>query len=230
MLATTFTILYEDDYLVAINKPSGWLVHRTGISEDKQFVLQTLRNQLGQRLYPLHRLDRGTSGVLLLAKDQATASLLGAQFRTQAVRKKYLAVVRGFLNEEGIIDHPVGDEHNKNPKEALTRYKKLAQTELAVAVGRYATARYSLAEVEPETGRWRQIRKHFSHLRHPIVGDKKHGDIKHNAFFKDRWGLNHLLLHAAELHFDHPVLACRMVIQAPLADDFDAILKALGLR
>lgn len=229
MLATAFTILYEDEYLVAINKPSGWLVHRTGISEDKHFILQTLRNQLGQRLYPLHRLDRGTSGVLLFAKDQATASLLGAQFRAQSVSKKYLAVVRGYLSDEGVIDHPVGDENNENPKEAITRYKKLAQTEMPVAVGRYATARYSLVEIEPETGRWRQIRKHFAHLRHPIVGDKKHGDIKHNAFFKEQWGLNHLLLHAAQLTFTHPVFASPVVIYAPLAEDFDAIARALQL-
>lgn len=205
------------------------MVHRTGISEDKRFVLQTLRDQLGQRLYPLHRLDRGTSGVLLFAKDQQAASLLGAQFRTQAVSKTYLALVRGYLDEEGIIDHPVGDENNENPKEAITRYKKLAQTEIPAAVGRYATARYSLAEVKPETGRWRQIRKHFSHLRHPIIGDKKHGDIKHNAFFKERWGLNHLLLHASELCFDHPVFARHIVVKAPLAEDFEAIAKALHL-
>jgi tRNA pseudouridine65 synthase len=223
---TTFDILFEDDWLVAINKPSGILVHRTGISEDTVFVLQLLRNQLGLRVNPIHRLDRGTSGVLLFGKTQEGAREMGAVFREKTVKKEYVGIVRGFIDEEGLIDHPIVNYPGAEGLEAVTAYRRLAMTELPAAVGRYATARYSLVSISPETGRWRQIRKHFSHLRHPIIGDKKHGDLHHNKYFSESLGISRLLLHARELSFTHPFSNQPIVIVSPWDEVF---AKAVAL-
>lgn len=217
---TTFEILLEDDWLAAVNKPSGILVHRTGISEDTVFVLQLLRNQLGMRVYPIHRLDRGTSGVLLFAKSPESAAELNALFRGKSVEKEYTGIVRGFIDETGVIDHPIVDYPGAAGQEALTTYRRLAQVELPVAVGRYPTARYSLVAISPQTGRWRQIRKHFSHIRHPIIGDKKHGDLHHNKYFSETLGIHRLLLHAHRLRFTHPYTGQDLEITASWDEAF----------
>jgi len=222
-----FKLLYNDECIVAIVKPPGLLLHRTRISEDTVFVLQLLRDQLGQWVYPVHRLDRATGGVLLLAKDPETAEALGQQFRTRSVSKRYEAIVRGFVEAEGCIDSPLTDERGE-PQEALTRYRRLAQYEAPVPVGRYETARYSWVEVRPETGRFHQIRRHFAHIRHPVVGCKKHGDIHHNAFFKSLFGANALMLHAAALAFSHPQTGQAVQLQAPPSAAFEAALQWLA--
>lgn len=231
MVGAPLEILYEDDWFLAVNKPSGILVHRTGISEDKRFVLQLLRNQVGYRVYPIHRLDRGTSGVLLFGKLQEAAAFMGLQLRTREVRKQYLAIVRGFMDAQDTIDYPIADAPGEPKQEAVTHYRRLAQAEINTPVGRYATARYSLVEITPETGRFHQIRKHFSHLRHPVIGDKKHGDIKHNAYFREVLNIPRLLLHASQLAFPHPQTADIMLkIEAPLDSTFLAALEVLGLH
>lgn len=199
-----FSILYEDEHYVAINKPTGILVHKTKISEDTVFVLQLLRDQLGQRIYPVHRLDRATSGVLIFGKTSEAASLLGQQFQSKDVQKTYWAVIRGFVEDVATIDYALLTEDRKKRQEAVTHYKRLLQVELPYAVGRYATARYSLVEVQTETGRRHQIRRHFSHLRHPIIGDRRHGDVKHNKFFANDLRIDRLLLHARSLKWKHP--------------------------
>ena len=227
--AGPFHILFEDDHLVAINKPSGILVHRTRISEDTRFVLQLLRDQLGQRLFPVHRLDRGTSGVLVFGKASEAAALLSVQFREKVVGKKYLAVIRGFAEDKGTIDYPIAGDVSKPLQEAVTHYTRLGQSEIGYAVGRYATARYSLVKVRPVTGRRHQIRRHFAHIRHPVIGDKKHGDCKHNKFLREEMGISRLLLHAGELEFFHPVGKNKVNIAAPLDDVFRAALDRLRL-
>ncbi|RMG18450.1 MAG: pseudouridylate synthase [Bacteroidetes bacterium] len=225
MTGQTFDILLEDEWLVAINKPCGILVHRTPISQDTISVLQLLRAQVHQRLYPIHRLDRPTSGVLLFAKTRQAAAFLSEQFREHKVRKIYWAIVRGFLPAEGLIDHPVKTERDPGGQPAITHFRCLAQQELPVAVGRYPTARYSWAEAHPKTGRKHQIRKHFAHLSHPVIGDKRYGDNKHNAFFSTQLGIERMLLHARSLEFVHPATG-PCCLQAPLDEAF---AKAIDL-
>ena len=235
MSTLLFDILYEDDLIVAINKPPAILVHRTRLSEDKIFVLQLLRDQLGgTHLYPAHRLDRATSGVLVFAKDPVTASWLGDKLMGKEWEKKYLAVVRGFLKEkEGIIDYALTDpETGKHePQQAITRYRTLNESEMPWPIGlRYSTARFSFLEVIPETGRRHQIRKHLSHLRHPIVNDTQHGDIKVNKWFKNNQLPDRIMLHAIELILPHPQMENPIHLTAPLDDLFITVLKQIEMR
>lgn len=207
-------ILYQDDNYIAIHKPSGLLVHRTRISEDKRFVLQMLRNQIGQWVYPIHRLDRPTSGVLIFGLNSEAARLLAKEFEQRQVEKHYLAVVRGYTEESGVIDYPLQEETWTERQSAVTAYRKLAQVELPHPVGRYQTARYSLLEIQPKTGRMHQIRKHMKHIFHPIVGDTTHGDGKHNQLFREQFDISRLLLVATELGFQHPYTSEQLTIKA----------------
>lgn len=196
-------ILYRDTHLVAVNKPDALLVHRTRLAGDSLAVLQILREQMGRTVYPVHRLDRATSGVLLFALDPASAARLCAAFAERRVRKRYRAVVRGRAPEEGVIDHPVVDEDERVPRDAHSRFKCLEVLTLDGEVeGRPAA--YSLVEVEPKTGRRHQIRRHLKHIDHPIIGDTKYGRGAHNRFFRERFGVYRLLLHARSLDLPHP--------------------------
>ena len=216
-------ILFEDAHYIAINKPNGLLVHRTRIAEEKkEFALQLLRDQTGLRLHPLHRLDRGTSGVLLFAKTpEATAPIVKA-FADRQPDKTYLAIVRGYAPEAGTIDYPIRPDRDnglKEPQEAVTHFERLGTVELPIAVGRYETSRYSLVKIKPETGRMHQIRRHFGHLRHYIIGDKKHGDWRHNQMFLEQLHSNTLLLHAASLVFEHPFTGKQIEIKATVPEN-----------
>lgn len=216
-------IIYEDAHYVAINKPNGLLVHRTRIAEEKkEFALQLLRDQLGYRLYPLHRLDRGTSGILLFAKTSEAAAPLVNAFQERQPAKTYFAIVRGYAPEAGTIDSPIRpdkDHQHKPAQEAITHFSRLATVELPIPVGPYTTARYSLVKIMPETGRMHQIRKHFAHLRHYIIGDKKHGDWRHNHMFLEKLDSSCLLLHAAALTFVHPFTGEAIEIKAQLPEN-----------
>ncbi len=211
-------ILFEDAWYVAINKPNGLLVHRTRLAEEtKEFALQMLRDQTGLHLYPLHRLDRGTSGVLLFAKSPEAAAPVVKAFQERQPEKIYLAIVRGYAPESGTIDWPIRpdkDNNLKEPVEAVTHFERLGTVELPIAVGRYQTSRYSLVRIKPETGRMHQIRKHMGHIRHYIIGDKKHGDWRHNLMFLEKLNSSNLLLHAASLTFIHPFTGAEIVIKA----------------
>jgi tRNA pseudouridine65 synthase len=204
--AAPLEVLYRDADYVAVHKPAGLLVHRSRLAaESGRCALQLLRNQLGARVYPLHRLDRATSGVLLFALAPAGASRLGEAFAAHRIERRYRAVVRGWVDDAGLIDHPVRDrDAGGAAKPAATRYRCLARVELAEAVDRYPTSRYSLVEVEPLTGRRHQIRQHFKHLHHPLIGDTSYGKGRHNRFFRERYGLDRLLLEAHHLGFAHP--------------------------
>lgn len=226
----SFSILYQDDNLVAINKPTEILVHRTKISEDRQFVLQLLRKQIGQRIYPIHRLDRATSGVLIFGKNKEAASQLATQFRDKKVEKQYIGIIRGYVEEVGTIDYPLAKEKWLPKKEAISHFRRLAQTEIQVPIGRYETARYSLVEIQLETGRRHQIRRHFSHLRHPIIGDKKHGDVKHNKHWANKFGIARMFLHAQHLQFNHPTTGKNQLIYAPLDERFEQAMTLLGFQ
>lgn len=202
---TDLSILYRDEYYVAIYKPAGLLVHRTRLARDREAVVQMLRAQLGQRVYPIHRLDRATSGVLLFGLHGEAAQPLAQAFEAREVGKRYLAVVRGYCPTEGHIDYALSDsETGKVDQEAITRFERLATVELPIPVARYQTARYSLVAAEPITGRRHQLRKHFAHLRHPIVGDTTHGVGEQNRLFRRHFDCHRLLLFAQRLTFTHP--------------------------
>lgn len=221
-------ILYRDEHYIAVDKPAGLLVHRTRISEDSRFVLQTLRDQIGRRVYPVHRLDRPTSGVLVFGLDSEAARRLVGLFERRQVEKRYLAVVRGYAAESACIDYALQEETGKAPQAAVTAYRRLATVELPIAVGRYATARYSLLAVRPETGRMHQIRKHMKHIFHPIVGDTTHGDGRHNQLFRERFGIRRLLLTASELRFVHPFSGVPLSIGAGLDGEMVRLFECLG--
>jgi tRNA pseudouridine65 synthase len=208
-------IVYRDDWLCAIDKPCGLLVHKSSRGTDQVFAMQRLRDQLGQRVWPLHRLDRATSGVLLFALDAETAAMAGRQIMAREFQKRYLAVVRGHVDPHGVIDHPLSAQGGRPPRAALTRYRRLATMELPVPIGRYPVARYSLVEVCPLTGRTHQIRRHFKHLFHPLIGDTTYGEGRHNRLFRERFGCHRLLLHAVGLELDHPRSGKRLDIRAP---------------
>jgi tRNA pseudouridine65 synthase len=210
--------LFRDGLLVVVNKPSGLAVHR-GAARDRVFALQLVRDALGQRVYPVHRLDRATSGVLLLALDSGTARRLQQQFEAGTVEKRYLALVRGIPPESGVIDHPVPKDEDGPRAPAITEFRRLAVFE-----------RYALMEARPRTGRFHQIRRHFKHLSHPLIGDVRYGKGEHNRLFRERFGLYRLALHAVELAFDHPETGERMRIVAPVPEDLAGPLRAMGME
>lgn len=232
-------ILYQDEWLVAVNKPTGLLVHRSMIDRfETRFAMQMLRDQIGQHVYPLHRLDKPTSGVLLFALNADTARKVSEVFSARETEKEYLAVVRGYTDEEGIIDYPLKEEldrksdakavQDKAAQDALTAYRRMATVELPCPVGRYQSARYSLVQLKPSTGRKHQLRRHMKHIFHPIVGDTSHGDGKQNSFFRDHFDCHRLLLHAASLAFMHPETDTSLEIRAPLDATFSDLVAALG--
>lgn len=235
------TVLYRDDFLIAIDKPSGLLVHRSEIDRrETRFAVQLLRDQIGQQVFPVHRLDRGTSGVLLFALDAATARLLNEQFAARQPGKTYLAVVRGHPQDSGDIDHPITRQPDEreyvhgdaqlNAQPAFTRYRTLARCELPFAVDRYPHSRYALVELQPETGRRHQLRRHLKHIAHPIIGDATHGKGVHNRFFQQQFNVGRMLLHAAELTLAHPHSGQALTITAPLSGDFARLIDELGWR
>ena len=218
-------ILYQDDHFIAINKPAGIFVHRTKLAFQEKSCMQILRNQLNLWVYPVHRLDRATSGALLFALNPKAASKISNLFQQRKVNKKYIAVVRGFTEKTEVLNYPIRNDKNKNPVEAITYYKLKSTIELKHPVGRYQTARYSLVEIKPETGRRHQIRKHFARISHPIIGDVSYGDGAHNHFFRDHFGLNRLMLFAISVGFEHPYSKKSISIRAKLPTDINELLK-----
>ncbi|HAF36406.1 MULTISPECIES: pseudouridine synthase [Sphingobacterium] len=223
-------ILYQDESIVAINKPHGLLVHRSAIARDASaFALQLLRDQLGKTVYPAHRLDRKTGGILLFSLNKETDQYLQKSFQERKIDKKYLAVLRGFAPAEGLIDYPLKRDDG-TVQEAQTSFRLLAQGELAVPFGKFPTARYSLVEANPITGRMHQLRRHFAHIFHPIIGDRPHGCNKQNKFWKEAYQMDTMLLHASELTFKHPLSGEDVHIKAPLQPDFIRVLEILNLN
>ncbi len=233
-------ILYQDESLVAVHKPAGLLVHRSKIAAgESQFAIQMLRDQIGQRVYPVHRLDKPVAGVLLFALDAATARLMTSKFACGQLSKTYRAVVRGLVAEHGRIDYPLAEvldkttdalaDPDKAPQTAITLYRRLAMVELPIPVGRYSTARYSLVELQPLTGRKHQLRRHMKHIFHPIIGDTTYGDGKHNAMLREYCHSRRLMLAAIRLHFDHPRTNEPLSIDAMPDGEFAAVVAKLGL-
>ncbi|HFT3573089.1 TPA: tRNA pseudouridine(65) synthase TruC [Klebsiella quasipneumoniae] len=234
-------IIYQDDWLVAVNKPSGWLVHRSWLDRDeKVVVMQTVRDQIGQHVFTAHRLDRPTSGVLLMGLSSEAGRLLAQQFEQHQIQKRYHAIVRGWLMEEALLDYPLVEEldkiadkfarEDKGPQPAVTHYRGLATVEMPVATGRYPTTRYGLVELEPKTGRKHQLRRHLAHLRHPILGDSKHGDLRQNHSAAEHFGCHRLMLHASELSLTHPFTGEPLTLRAGFDDVWMRALSQFGWR
>ncbi len=236
----SFKILYQDSDLVAIHKPAGLLVHRSPIDKhETQFAVQLTRDAIGQKVYPIHRLDKATSGLLLFALNPSTARLMGEQFANHTIEKTYLAICRGWCEPSGHIDHALKYKRDKvaerlkreqlEPQSAQSRYQTLATTSVDHAIGRYEQQRYSLVQLKPQTGRKHQLRRHMNHIHHPIIGDVRYGDRHHNHFFNDWLGQHRLYLAAVSLKFTHPVSHKPMLIEAPLEASFMYALEQLNL-
>lgn len=235
------SILFEDEHLVVANKPAGLLVHKSTIDKyETEFLLQQLRDQLGCFLYPVHRLDKPTSGVIAFAKTPEVASQLQADLSAPESHKRYWLICRGFVAPNGIIDHPlkpIADfkRERKKPKvkpaqEAQTRFRCLANAEINVEIDKYPQSRFSFVEAEILTGRKHQIRRHFKHISHPIIGCPKYGKSRYNQYFSDVLGAPGLMLHAKELEVCHPVTRQTLKVAAPMPERFTKALDCLGVQ
>ena len=221
-------IVYQDADLIAINKPHGLLVHRSSIARDAtEFALQLLKTQIGRHVSPVHRLDRKTGGILLFALNKDVERAMHQQFMNGEVEERYLAIVRGFAPDQMDIDYPLVKE-NGQIQDAFTSFQTLARAELPIPLGKHPSSRYSLVEARPTTGRMHQLRKHFAHIFHPIIGDRKHGCNKQNRFFKEQWDMTHMLLHASELSFCHPATNSKVRIEAPVGPEFQQVMELMG--
>lgn len=234
---TLVPILFEDDQLVAVAKPVGMFVHRSDADRSAtEFVLQNVRDQLGHFVYPVHRLDRPTSGVMLLARTPEAATLLGNMFAERQIQKTYLALVRGHTDDSGTIDVPLvpskpNGKRTENsltaPQEAQTTYRTVERFDVPFKSGQHPTTRCSLLEAQPHTGRFHQIRRHLVRIAHPIIGDVEHGDTKLNRQYQEHAGVTHLMLVAVRVEFIHPVTQSRTVIECAPAESFARVIRRL---
>jgi len=234
----TLDILYQDEDIVAIYKPCGLLVHRSNLDRgETRFAMQMLRNQLGQRVHPLHRLDKATSGILLFALNESAASSMGKAFQENLIKKQYRAIVRGFPPEAGRIDYPLvperGFRKKKGPpkpaQEAITDFERGATVEIPFAIDRYPTARFAEVRLFPQTGRRHQLRRHLAHLRNPIIGDTRHGDGKQNRFFREHFQSERLLLAATRLEFPHPTSGQTCIVSCDPDSTYMNVIEKLNL-
>ncbi len=213
-------LLHVDPEIVVANKPSGLLVHR-GWDDDDDVAMFRVRDALGgAHVFPVHRLDRGTSGALVFARTKEAAAALAKMFEEGRVDKRYLALVRGTPPDEGVIDYPIQKAEDGPRVPARTRFRRVARSEID---------RCSLVLAMPETGRLHQIRRHLRHIDHPLIGDMKHGSGAINRHYRATYGLHRLALHASTIAFDHPLTGARIDVTAPMPDDLGAALDALGL-
>lgn len=229
------SVLYQDDYLLVVHKPAGLLVHRSPIDRhETEFALQYARALNGGRhVYPVHRLDRPTSGILVFARDSDTARALGLAMMAGEVTKTYLAMVRGWPPATGEIDHPLREEpedrrlkgEDQPVRDALTHFRTLATTEIPVEIEKYPTSRYAVVELHPKTGRKHQLRRHMKHINHPIIGDANHGRGRHNRYFAERFGQGRLMLAATHMAFRHPVSGEPLTFSAPPEMSFREVLS-----
>ena len=223
-------VLHVDDRLAVVDKPAGLMVHGGALARgEEDFLADRLRAQFGRPVFLVHRLDRATSGVLLVARSSEAAAELGRQAMAREMQKTYLAVVRGWPAEQGEIDYPLtGAGLRGEAKPALTHWRRLATVEVPIAQGRYERQRYALLEVTPETGRYRQIRRHFHHASHHLIGDTSHGRGDHNRLIRQHFGVHRLMLHALRLEVVHPDTREPLLIEAPLDAAWLRLMAAFG--
>ena len=222
------SICFEDDFIIAVNKPNNVLVHHSFMARnmDQDFTLvQLLQEQLSIKLFPVHRLDRKTSGILLLAKQREKVNIFQELFKQNEIQKIYHALVRGFTPEYGIIDSPVKGRDANVHRDALTEYRKLREVSIDIPVQPYKLSRYSLVELKPKTGRLHQLRIHMNKMSHPIIGDSKYGDRFHNRMFEKKINCNRMFLHASSLEFRHPITQETVVINSEFPKHWAYIAK-----
>lgn len=214
-------LLFVDEHVVVANKPCGLLVHR-GWGDDRDVALFRVRDAVGAYVYPVHRLDRGTSGALLFARTPEVAATLGASMERGGLHKRYLALVRGSPPAAGVIDHAIPNDEGKGAPRvpAVTRFRLIARS---------TVDRCALVEAIPRTGRLHQVRRHLRHLNHPLIGDVNYGSGEINRHYRAVYNLHRLALHAHHLAFDHPLTGVRVAVSAPMTDDLALPLAALGL-
>lgn len=233
------SIIFQDKFLIAIQKPAGLLVHKSPIDKhETRYAMKILRNQIDQWVYPVHRLDKPTSGLLLFALHSDIASQLSSDFENRAVSKEYHAIVRGYTPSSGEIDHPLKEiavfKHmqkqlqKKAPKEAQTHFERINSYELPFSDRRFPSSRYSYIKLKPVTGRKHQIRRHLKHISHPIIGDVKYGKGEHNRLFKEKFESQRLLLAATKMTITHPVTNQALSLECPLETNFSKTLEKLA--
>jgi tRNA pseudouridine65 synthase len=221
-------IMYQDEYCICVNKPNNVVVHHSFLSRniaEEQSLLQLLETQLGKKYYPVHRLDRKTSGSILLTTKTEYVSKFQELFTLQQIQKTYYAVVRGHAPDSKIIDTPVKGKDGKSYKEALTHLKTLETITLDIPVKPYDSSRYSLVALEPKTGRMHQLRAHTLKVSHPIIGDAKYGDKNHDLMFETNFGWKNLFLHAGGLTFKHPFTQEALNLKSEFPEDWNSLFK-----
>lgn len=234
------SIVYQDEYLIAVHKPEGLLVHKSNIDKhETQFLLQQLRDQVGEYLYPIHRLDKPSSGLILFGLSSSVAADIQQQMETNKATKEYLLICRGYTPNSGLIDHPLkplDDFKNKQARvkntkpaqDAVTQFTRLDTVELAVSIDKYPCSRYSLVQATILTGRKHQIRRHMKHISHPIIGCPKYGKSTHNRYFADKFGVSRLLLHSYKMTLEHPFNRQPLVITSMPEGGFKQVMDRLG--
>lgn len=222
-------VRYADDRIAVVDKPTGLMVHDSKLARgESDFAADRLREQFDKPIFLIHRLDRATSGCLLLAFDREAAGALGRALMSGEMEKDYLAVCRGWPEDSFVVDHPLdGGPGKPEKKPALTRFQRLAAGELALPSVGFETSRYALLRCRPETGRFRQIRRHLKHVSHHMIGDTSHGDGRHNRHFRMQ-GIHRMLLHAVRLAFPHPASGERIDVTAPLDAEFRKTFQLFG--
>lgn len=224
------SILFEDPYILAILKPNNMLVHHSAMANNKleeKSMVQLLQIQLNKKLYPLHRLDRKTSGIILFAKEKENIKAFQELFINNEIQKTYYGLVRGFIPESGKIDSPVkGRDANKH-KDALTYFERLETFEVPIKVGPYNSSRYSIVKLTPKTGRLHQLRIHMNKISHPLIGDPKYGDRFHNRMFEEKFYNEAMFLHAKTLEFKHPFTEEKLVLKADFPTNWTRIITEI---
>ncbi len=220
-------VIHEDEHIVVVNKPNNFLIHHSHYARNinEPTLLELLEKQFGYPLFPVHRLDRKTSGIILLAKNKEKVAIFQDLFTNNQIKKLYYAIIRGFSKEKGEIDSPIKNDDTGIYKEALTYYESIHQVELPIPVRPYSNSRYSLIKLMPQTGRMHQLRKHMNKVSHPIVGDYKYGDRFHNRMFETEYNCDYLFLHAFSLSFTHPITTKPLVIKASFPFDWDKVAQ-----
>ena len=222
---SSIEIVYEDKYLIVVNKPNNVLIHESHYARNirETTLLEFLEQQLGYPVYPAHRLDRKTSGIILLLKQKENVSQFQELFTSNQIQKTYYAIVRGFSPASGTIDSPVKNDDTGIYKDALTNYQSITNIELNIPVHPYDKSRYSLVQLTPKTGRMHQLRKHLSKISHPIVGDYKYGDRFHNRMFETEFSCIYMFLHAFQLEFIHPITNEKLQLTANFPSDWEKL-------
>lgn len=226
-------VIFEDEYILCVSKPNNMLVHHAFHSRNvvnENSLLQLIEEEKGIKAYPIHRLDRKTSGIILLAKEKKFVSKFQELFTKNEIEKTYYGVVRGFSPATKIIDSPVKGRDANVHKDALTHLKTLENITLEIPVKPYDSSRYSLVELQPKTGRMHQLRVHMNKISHPLIGDAKYGDKNHDLMFDENFGWKNLFLHAGSLTFKHPFSLEELLLKAPFPEDWIAVFERFSWK